>query len=144
MLQSPSEHEIFVHGVPAPQGSKRLVRVKGRTIMLEASRRVKPWREQVAACAEAAGVLLHEGDVRLDIVAWYQRPASHFTRRGKLVASAPRSPGYADCDKLARAVCDALAGIAYRNDRQVYMLTVERRWCCETQVPGARIRIFGA
>lgn len=133
--------EFFVHGLPAAQGSKRLVRVKGRTIMLEASRRVRPWRDSVASCARADGVTLSDGDVRVEIVAQYVRPASHYTRRGSLTAAAPARPGYADCDKIARAVCDALAGVAYRNDRQVCSLSVERIWCADGEAPGARIRV---
>jgi Holliday junction resolvase RusA-like endonuclease len=107
--------------------------------MLEASRRVMPWRAVVAACAAEAGVGMCDGDVSIDISAYWVRPASHLRADGRLKLSAPPRPGYADCDKLARAVCDALAGIAYRNDRQVAQLSVARMWCKDGQPQGAKI-----
>jgi hypothetical protein len=45
---------------------------------------------------------------------------------------------------LARAICDALAGIAYRNDRQVALLAVERVWASPGEGPGATIGIAPA
>jgi crossover junction endodeoxyribonuclease RusA len=36
--------DIFIPGIPAPQGSKRYV---GRGIMIESCKAVKPWRESV-------------------------------------------------------------------------------------------------
>lgn len=45
--------EITVHGLPAPQGSKRHV---GRGVMVESSKNVKPWRSAVVwAAISAAG-----------------------------------------------------------------------------------------
>jgi Holliday junction resolvase RusA-like endonuclease len=135
--------EFFAHGIPAPQGSKRLVRLRtGRVMMLEDSKRVMPWRAVVAAAAAAARMPLHEGNVEVRIVARWVRPVTHLGKDGSVKRSSPPRPGYADCDKLARAVCDALAGIAYRNDRQVVQLSVERRWCETGQAPGALISVF--
>jgi Holliday junction resolvase RusA-like endonuclease len=55
--------------------------------------------------------------------------------------SAPVRPGRADCDKLLRAVCDALTGIAYHDDRQVCAISAERVWCDHGQESGATIDI---
>jgi len=110
--------------------------------MIEASKRVMPWRAVIAASAVAAGVQMHEQDVEVRIVARWTRPASHLTASGLLRKSSPVLPRYADCDKLARAVCDALAGIAYRNDRQVGKLSVERRWCLAEEASGASISVL--
>jgi Holliday junction resolvase RusA-like endonuclease len=110
--------------------------------MIEASKRVMPWRAVIAASAVAARVQMHEQDVEVRIVARWTRPASHFTASGLLRKSSPVLPRYADCDKLARAVCDALAGIAYRNDRQVGKLSVERRWCLAEEASGAFISVL--
>ena len=45
----PSELDIVVYGIPAPQGSKRFVghSKSGRGIMIESSAKVRPWREAV-------------------------------------------------------------------------------------------------
>lgn len=136
------EHRFFVAGTPATQGSKSLVRNgRGRTFMIESSRRVKPWRSLVAAAARNSGVRVSEGCVSLDITVMWRRPASHLRADGSVRASAPRIPGYGDCDKLARAICDALAGIAYRNDRQVAVLAIRREW---GDADGAKISICDA
>lgn len=137
-------HHLEVIGDVATQGSKRLVRLRnGRTAMLEASRRIRPWRQAVAEAAMAHGIPMFTGDVTLEIVARWVRPASHYRKDGTLRGNLPQRPGYADCDKVARGVCDALAGIAYANDRQVAVLRVERRWCEPGQPPGAGIDIGG-
>lgn len=120
---------FVVDGDPAAQGSKRLVSLRsGRSVMLENSRKVKPWRSAVAAAARAAQCPLRSGDVLMCVRVRFSRPKSHFTSTGAIRAAAPVRPGYADCDKLARAVCDALTGIAYHDDRQVACLSIEREW----------------
>ena len=55
---TPRALTVIVYGTPAPQGSKRHV---GHGRMIEQSKRVKPWRNDVKAAAETA------------IVEWEQR-----------------------------------------------------------------------
>lgn len=132
----------FVAGDPAAQGSKRLVRLRnGRTVMLEQSKKVKPWRSAVAGETRAAGVSMMTGDVTLIACVQFVRPASHYRKDGTVKPSAPARPGYADCDKLARAICDGLTGIAYVDDRQVAFLSVERVWAPAGEGPGAWLEI---
>ena len=46
---------IIVRGDPAPQGSKKFVGMAGgRGLMVESSKRVKPWRQDVVAAAREA------------------------------------------------------------------------------------------
>ena len=50
--------EFVVHGMPAPQGSKKFVGLSksGRGLLVESSKKVKPWRQDVVAAAiEARG-----------------------------------------------------------------------------------------
>ena len=136
---------FMVWGDPASQGSKRLVRTRlGRTIMLENSTKVKPWRAAVAAAAKEARCPVYEGDVLVRIVVMFVRPASHYGKAGNVKRSAPDRPGYIDVDKAARAVLDALAGIAYHNDRQVAMLTVQQLWSPPGNGAGAVIQVADA
>jgi Holliday junction resolvase RusA-like endonuclease len=75
------------------------------------------------------------------IAVLFARPASHYNKSG-IKPSAPARPGYIDVDKAGRAVLDALAGIAYRNDRQVAALSIERAWVnAARRGPGAVIEI---
>jgi Holliday junction resolvase RusA-like endonuclease len=133
---------IHVCGDPAAQGSKRLVSTKsGRTVMLENSRKVKPWRTAIAEAARSFRCPMIEGDVAMRVRVRFVRPSSHFRKDGSVKPSAPVRPGRADCDKLLRAVCDALTGIAYHDDRQVCAISAERVWCDHGQESGATIDI---
>ncbi|MFB7185226.1 RusA family crossover junction endodeoxyribonuclease [Streptomyces sp. NPDC056230] len=137
--------EINVNGTPAPQGSKRHV---GRGVMVESSKKVKPWRTAVAKAAEEVNF----GDLAYVCVTVrfrLQRPKSHY-RTGRyahlLKAGAPPYPGkYPDLDKLARSTLDALRmGGAYRDDAQVVILNAVKVYADQDEAAGARIRVSEA
>jgi crossover junction endodeoxyribonuclease RusA len=114
---------FFAAGTPAAQGSKRHV---GNGVMLETNPQLKSWRSVVAAaCPMEAPLTL---PVSLDIEFRYNRPKGHYgSRKGQpyLKDSAPTYKGsMPDCDKLARAILDALTGIAYVDDALVVHLSV--------------------
>lgn len=132
---SDNELVVVVHGVPAPQGSKRHV---GNGRMVESSAKVKPWRAVVTAATEAA---LHAMKVdeppgftpgrlaplALDAVFTMARPASHY-RTGRhadeLRSTAPVYPSTRpDMDKLLRSTLDALtdAGAMVEDSRVVHV-----------------------
>lgn len=136
---------IFVIGDPAAQGSKRMVRLKnGRTVLLEQSKKVKPWREAVAVQAAKQKCPVYVGDVAMYAIVRFARPANQFKANKELKASAPARPGKLDCDKIARSICDALTGIAYADDRQVAVLAIQRVWCNQGELPGATIFLSNA
>jgi Holliday junction resolvase RusA-like endonuclease len=119
--------EVLVHGIPAPQGSKRHV---GRGVLVESSAKVKPWRAVVTQAAEAAmvGSTWSPGrlaPLHLFVVFTLPRPASHY-RTGKnadqLRPTAPEFPATRpDMDKLLRSTLDALvdAGAMVEDSRVV-------------------------
>ncbi|WP_433341620.1 RusA family crossover junction endodeoxyribonuclease [Streptomyces sp. CA-253872] len=118
--------EVMVHGAPAPQGSKSAMRNEstGRIQLVESSRFVKPWREDVvAACLRARkrGWQPLTGPLAAEMVFTLTRPRSHFgtgRNRNLVRPSAPALPmGVPDLSKLARSTEDALttAGV-YRDD----------------------------
>lgn len=114
---------IAVYGHPAPQGSKRHV---GRGVMVESSKYVASWREDV----RSAGL----GEVRC-----CNEPDCHALRHpfpldGPLIArmvftlrkptSAPKRrrtwpTKYPDVVKLARSTEDSLTGVAWKDDAQL-------------------------
>jgi crossover junction endodeoxyribonuclease RusA len=86
--------------------------------------------------------------MRLDLVFWFARPASHYgTKNGALYLkpSAPAQPVSArlgDVDKLSRAVLDALTGVAYLDDRQVILLQASKGYLKKQDaIPVTIIRI---
>ena len=67
---------------------------------------------------------------RLTVIAQFQRPASHLTTRGVINAAgrAAEHPSRSDVDNIAKAVMDALNGLAWDDDRQCVFLAAEKRW----------------
>lgn len=118
--------EVTVYGTPAPQGSKsaKRNRTTGRIHLVESSKRVKPWRDDVvSACLRALprGWTPLTGALEAEFVFTLTRPRSHFGQgrnAGRVRPSAPLVPvGPPDLSKLARSTEDALttAGV-YRDD----------------------------
>jgi len=143
-------YSFIVHGTAAPQGSKRYV---GNGVMLESSDRVRPWRQDVrfAALERRPPDWDMATPMRLDLVFWFARPASHYgTKKGitYLKSDAPAQPVSArlgDIDKLSRAVLDALTGVAYLDDRQVIELEASKTYLdAQDLAPYTFIRCFHA
>lgn len=126
-----SRREVFVPGVPAPQGSKRHV---GRGILVESSKAVGPWRERVALAAHsnARGLLAPPVSVRVDFV--QKRPKS--LPAGTTPPAIKRT---GDIDKLARAVLDALTGVWLEDDAHVVDLRATKRIALPGESPGVTI-----
>ncbi|MFC8447575.1 RusA family crossover junction endodeoxyribonuclease [Kitasatospora sp. NPDC057223] len=117
---------VTVHGVPAPQGSKRHV---GGGVMIESSKKVKPWRQDVkdaalTATAARPGWTPLDGPLAATIVFTVrEQPASKPTW---WTAGLPWSKGLRwrpastpDLSKLLRSTEDALTGIVWRDDARV-------------------------
>lgn len=137
---APPVVDVFVPGVPAPQGSKSPKgRTRdGRTILVESSRAVGPWRQTVAVFARQT----------------YTGPplAGHLGVRVKFVMPRPKSlpktkptPPHTkrpDVDKLARAVLDALTNVVWLDDSQIVDLHPTKRYAEIGETPGASIWVW--
>jgi len=67
---------------------------------------------------------MFDGPVRVSIIAIFARPKSATTKRGpNLRYPCTKKP---DWDNIAKSICDALNGVAYRDDAQVADGRVER------------------
>jgi Holliday junction resolvase RusA-like endonuclease len=102
---------ITVFGLPAPQGSKRLVGRdgKGRGILVESSTKVKPWREAVKYAALEAGGRV-AGAVEVEMTFTMPKPKSAPKTRKTWPATRP------DLSKLVRSTEDALTDAAAWDD----------------------------
>jgi Holliday junction resolvase RusA-like endonuclease len=127
-----ADASFFVAGLPIPQGSTRAFVAKGRAIVTHDNAQVRPWRQDVAACARAARVpFLESGPVALTIAFTLPRPKS----RPKRATHPDVRP---DLDKLARGISDALTTIAWRDDAQVVDLIARKRYGLPV---GARVTV---
>jgi len=123
---------IRVYGRPAPQGSKRNV---GRGVMVESSKYVKPWREDVRTAAiDAIDDQRYggggddtwtplDGPLVARMVFTVAKPVTAPKRRITWPSKMP------DLDKLVRSTCDALtsAGV-YVDDARIVELTAAKRY----------------
>lgn len=104
-VAKPPAIRITVYGSPAPQGSKKFVGVHaGRGVMVESSKKVKPWRQDVVAAAKEAmaGAAPIDGSLIVRMVFTVPKPASAPKRRTIWPNKKP------DVSKLARSTEDAL------------------------------------
>lgn len=97
---APAPLVITVIGHPAPQGSKRHV---GGGVMVESSRHVKPWRQDVVTAArDAIRTPPLDGPLTVRMVFTLRKPVSAPKRRRTWPDRTP------DLSKLARSTEDAL------------------------------------
>lgn len=134
-----------VIGHPAPKGSKdwKGNDRKGRPILLESSNRLPAWRKAVAVAAVSVPWPALPGPVAMVIEFRFQRPPSHYGKRG-LKPSAPAFPvGPPDVDKLLRAVFDALQDTGRLvNDSRVVLSCEAKTYCLDGQHQGAVITVL--
>lgn len=90
---------------------------------------VHPYRQAVALAAKAAGCEPHAEPVNVVIDLVFARPKSHLLKSG-VRQGAPAMPR-CDLDNCAKAVLDALNGIAWVDDSQVARLVVEKSYGLE-------------
>lgn len=70
---------------------------------------------------------MFEGELIANIACWFSVPKSMPKYKRKLVESGQLHPTKKpDCDNLAKAVLDALNGIAYKDDSQIIRIIVSK------------------
>jgi crossover junction endodeoxyribonuclease RusA len=109
--------------------------------MVEASKRLRPWRATVAAAVKAAvgaQVPFPDGPVTVTLKFVMPRPVSTPKR------STPPAVKRPDVDKLARAVLDGITGTAIADDSQVTLLVAHKRLAEIAETPGVVIEIAQA
>ena len=129
--------DVFVSGRPAPQGSKRHV---GNGVMVESSKAVKPWRQDVREAFLTNGQPTETiaGAVRIELSFVMPRPVSTPKR------STPPAMRKPDLDKLIRAVLDAIvsAGVIEDDARVVEIVASKRLADLDPDdVPGVAITL---
>lgn len=127
--------EFTVLGKPQPAGSKRAFQNKhtGRIVVVDDAKGSRPWKQEVAGAAaermNGSGELL-DGPLEVRLIFHVARPKGHYgtgKNAGKVKGSAPEFPAVKpDVDKLSRAVLDALSGVVYRDDAQIFRKAVAK------------------
>lgn len=160
---------FFIHGVPAPGGSKNAFvptnkqtgepfRGPGGRIIVNVvdagGERTKEWRKAVAwtGKSEWRRQPLLQGALKVHMEFYIPRPKSHYGSGKNAAVLRPDAPGFhthpADALKYARSTEDALTEIIWRDDSQTVSLTTEKRWATENRhqdyefQPGCWIDIY--
>jgi Holliday junction resolvase RusA-like endonuclease len=134
-----------VVGIPAPQGSKRLVTSRGgKTLMIEANdARKRTWRGDIAdaivrwkqARPGDAALCPLDGALRVEVMFYLPRPKSISVRKRPFPNVKP------DVDKQARSVLDALTiNRVIVDDAQVVDLFVRKRYA-DYETVGAIVKV---
>ena len=137
---------IRVHGNPAPQGSKSAFVRGGRAVLVEQSKRVKPWRDAVIAAVLREKPRMLDEAVVARVTFLLQRPKSHFgSKRGQPYLR-PDAPVYVtntpDLDKLLRSTLDGITDSGWiSDDKQVVIVHSQKRYCRPGEAPGALIHV---
>lgn len=134
------DFEVFVRGHrPAPQGSKRHV---GKGVLIEQSKRVKPWRQAVCDAIGTPPETL-DGPLAVQVVFTVSKPTT--APKNRVTYPATRSSG--DLDKLLRSTFDALSDSGTIADdsriidvRAIKVYPGEHREALDE--PGAIIRVW--
>ncbi|MFB7222405.1 RusA family crossover junction endodeoxyribonuclease [Streptomyces sp. NPDC056227] len=146
---------VVVHGRPAPQGSKRyaghrLNAASGRVsaVLVEQSKRVKPWRSLVTAATtlamrDTAHTTTLDGPLEAEIVFTVLKPASAPKRK----RTWPITRHSGDVDKLIRSTFDGIADAqAVADDSRIIRVTATKTFPGEHRdaldQPGAIIRLY--
>ena len=137
------EHALlFVQGRPAPQGSKNAFVIGKRAVMVEASKHLPAWRNDIILAVrqmfnDTQDVTKFIDPVKLKVTFYIERPKQ--PKHKVYPGSKP------DLDHYIRAVGDALSisGLI-ADDALIVKILAEKVWCgSETAVePGATIELW--
>ena len=116
---------VVVDGQPVGKGRPRFS--KGRTYT---PIKTKNYEHLVGEAARLEmrfqGIDLTEQPVKLHILAQFEIPKSWPKWKRQAALLGIYTPGRPDIDNVAKAVLDAFNGIVYKDDSQVYELTVKK------------------
>jgi Holliday junction resolvase RusA-like endonuclease len=116
-------YSYWIDGEPAPQGSKNGFVKNGRVVMVESSKKVKPWREAVATTTQAQVTCSLQNAVEIALVFHLPRPK---TVSRKWPAVKP------DLDKLIRSTFDGLTtGGLYTDDALVIAVSASKQYATD-------------
>lgn len=129
---------LFVPGKPIPEGSTRAYVIKGHAAVTHNNNNaLRPWRAEIHAMIRSMiptrTIDIPDGPVAVAL--WFVMPR----RAAEPKRTTPAHTRKPDLDKLARAVLDAMTGVAYSDDGQVTTLAAHKRTAIAGEQPGVLI-----
>jgi Holliday junction resolvase RusA-like endonuclease len=126
--------QVFVPGTPQPQGSKQGFIRGNRVVLVEANKKLKPWRALVKEALEAANVTCQPipAPVTLEVIFFMPKPKSV---KREYPSVKP------DLDKMIRSINDSAtdAGVL-QDDSQVIEIVAHKVYADEEMPEGVLIQ----
>ena len=118
--------QFTVLGAPRGKERPRAAKLRDRTIVYT-PKKTKDYEREIATAYRTQCRGIFSGAVAIEIHAYYEIPKSASRKRVlDMVSDRERPTKKPDGDNIAKAVCDALNGVAYKDDSQVVDLTVRK------------------
>lgn len=125
--------ELFIAGVPRPQGSKNAYKRGTRVVLVESNKHLPEWRQAVYEALRASGKQF-EGAVTVMATFYIPRPK---TNKRLYATTKP------DVDKLVRAIGDCLTKAGTIIDDSYIVTWNAAKAYADGVEPGARIIVEG-
>ena len=123
-----------VPGNPRPQQRHRTVRNKstGASFQYDPSKQDKDnFLAKIMAMRPETPI---EGPIRLEVTFGFQRPKSHFTKKGIRLTAPFYVEKRPDIDNLVKLVTDAMNGVFFRDDSQIVVLLAVKMYSDQPNV----------
>ena len=125
--------ELFIAGVPRPQGSKNAYKRGTRVVLVESNKHLPEWRQAVFEALRASGITF---DSAVTVMATFYIPRPKTNRR----LYATTKP---DVDKLQRAIGDCLTKAGTIVDDSYIVTWNAAKAYADGVEPGVRIIVEG-
>jgi len=141
--------EFYIRGLPVPKGNHKAFIIRTKTgqqmtrITDKAGKVLVHWENAIAVEAEKFVETPVSNGVEVHLRFYLPRPKYHFTSKGtpskQYTDTHTKKP---DLDKLIRALFDALTGIVYLDDAQIYQIVCSKKFADEKNPVGVFVRVF--
>lgn len=123
-----------VHGEPQGKARPRAVRQSG-AMHIYTPQKTKDYEREIAMAYKTQCGGMFSGAVSVTICAYFKIPKSTSRKRVlEMIEDEIKPTKKPDADNIAKAVCDALNGIAYKDDSCVVQLNVEKFYAKEPYI----------
>lgn len=136
--------KFTVPGKPMGKERHRTARTKNGHMVSYTPEKTSSYEALVRACYLAAGgtLISDSGQIRMSIYAYFPIPKKTSKDQfAEMLAGYVQPVKRPDADNIAKIICDALNGIAYRDDSQVTELLVTKAY---SNQPGVVLQIEAA
>lgn len=128
--------------VPGKVQGKARPRFSSRSRTVYTPGKTKSYERQIAEAYEAQQGSCFEGAVTVMIEAVFPIPKS-WPRAKKAEAAAGKIiPGRPDIDNILKIVLDGLNGIAYQDDKQVFLTQCKKVYADTTRLAGLQVHVI--